>query len=185
MRLVNRVNPLVVYLFAIPLLATFPTGGAADAQTGSRVAFGINPTVFRAGQPATAELSVCSVSSPVPLTLSPGNSFLFIVDGSIGTVLGFTTPISVTSASLSPVDFSVSFGGNQINITYNGAAKPFAYGDCLGLKVTLQASPQVGSGKLSLSSQFVSSINGNLPFTIVSVLDFANTGCRRLRTTRR
>jgi hypothetical protein len=153
------------------------TSIAARAQTAAHLTFGINPTIFRAGQAASAELSVASTSVST-LTLSPGNTFLFIFDGTLGTVSSFTTPISVESSSLLAGDFSVSFGANQnqVHITYNGPAKPFAYGDSLSVKVSLMAGAQAGPGRVSLSSQFLSVVNGDLPFTTVSVVDFANSG---------
>ncbi len=168
----KRMTSYTIALMCVLALAST----AARAQTGAHVTFGINPTIFRAGQPASAELSVSS--NYYSLTLYPGNTFSFFVDSSLGTVSLFTPLISVDSTSLLAGDFSVSFGANQnqINLTYNGQAKPFAYGDCLSVKVSLMASPQAGPGKLSLSSQFVSTVNGNLPFIDVSIVDFANSG---------
>jgi hypothetical protein len=87
------------------------------SQIGTRLTFGINPGVFRAGQPASAELSVCSVSTSV-LTLSSGNTFAFLVDSSVGTVGSFTTPISVSSATLLAADFTVSFGTSHSQVIF-------------------------------------------------------------------
>jgi hypothetical protein len=112
------------------------------------------------------------------LTLGPGSTFTFFVDGSLGTVTSVTTPIAVESSTLLAGDFSISFAGGPapVIVTYNGAPKTFAFGECLSVKITLIASAQAGPGKLSLSSQFVSAVNGNLPFTTVSIVDFANSG---------
>src|SRR5215467_6673777 len=149
----------------------------AQAQTGARVTFAVSPSIFRAGQPASAELSVTSVSTS-PLTLPTGNTFTFFIDSSAGAVGSFTTPVSVSSASLLASDFSVSFGANQnqIVVTYNGQPKTFAFGDSLGVKISFVAAAQPVTGKVSLSSQFVSVVNGNLPFIPVSIVDFANSG---------
>src|SRR6516164_1095618 len=81
----------------VTMLFLFLSSVEAQAQTGARVAFGVNPTIFRAGQPASAELSVTSVSTS-PLTLPAGNTFTFFVDSSVGAVGSFTTPVSVSSA---------------------------------------------------------------------------------------
>lgn len=160
-----------------PSLLILLLAAGTQAQTGARVTFGINPTIFRSGQPATAELSVFSVSS-TPLTLSPGTTFNFFVDPSLGTVQSFVSPVAVESASLLPSDFSVSFAGGQrpVTVTYNGLAKTFAFGDCFSVKVTLLASSLAGPGKLSLSSQLITTVNGALPFTTASIVDFANGG---------
>src|SRR5262249_47200126 len=173
----RRAESRLAIVLAIALFPIALINPRTAAQAGGRVAFGINPTVFRTGQPASAELSVSSVSIAL-LMLSPGTSFTFFVDSSVGTVGSFTTPISVSSVSLLAADFSVSFGAShsQIVVTFNGQAKPFAYGDCLSVKIDFIASAQAGTGKLSLSSQFVSSVNGTLPFTIISIVDFANSG---------
>jgi hypothetical protein len=173
----RKAESKLTIIFAIVLVSIVLINPRTTAQIGGRVAFGINPAMFRAGQPASAELSVSSVSTAL-LMLSPGSSFAFFVDSSVGTVVSFTTPVSVSSAGLSAADFSVSFGisHNQIVLTYNGQTKPFAYGDCLSVKIDFIANAQAGTGKLSLSSQFVSSVNGTLPFTVVSIVDFANSG---------
>ena len=173
----RRAESRLVIVFALALVLKALPLSATTAQTGARVTVGISPTVFRTGQPASAELSVCSVSTSL-LTLAPGNTFAFFIDSSIGTVGSFTTPISLSSASLLASDFSVSFGTskNQVVLTYNGQPKTFAFGDCLSVEVNLIAGAQTGIGKVSLSSQFVSSVNGTLPFATASIVDFANTG---------
>jgi hypothetical protein len=174
MRLLNRVNSVLVFLFGIGLLSISPFATAVQAQTGQRITFGVNPTIFRAGQLASAELSISSVSA-YPLTLSAGNTFIFFVDRSVGTFLSLVYP-TVNSSSLLASDFTASLAPSQINITYIGQPKTFVFGDSLSLKVGLLASAQAGAGKLSLSSQFVSIVNGNLPFTTVSIVDFGNSG---------
>src|SRR5215831_19317495 len=110
--------------FAFAFVSIFLFYRAAEAQTGARISFGINPTIFRAGQPASAELSVFSISTS-PLTLSAGTNFMFIVDPSLGTVQSVTPPVAVESSSLVPGDFSVSFAGgsNPVIVTYNGQPK--------------------------------------------------------------
>jgi hypothetical protein len=159
------------------VLPSIPSVLAASRAQSPRVTFNIYPAVFRAGQPASAELSVASVSIS-PLSLSAGNTFSFFVDSAIGAVSSFSTPVSVSSASLSPGDFAVSFGAsqNQLNITYTGQTKSLAYGDGFSVKVSFTAAAQPGTGKLSLLSQFVQIVNGDLPFTTASIVDFANSG---------
>jgi len=173
----RRAEFRLVNALAIALLSLLTLNRSAEAQTGARISFGINPTIFRAGQPASAELSVFSTSTS-PLTLSAGTNFMFIVDPSLGTVQSVTPPVAVESSSLVPGDFSVSFAGgpNPVIVTYNGQPKTFAYGDSFSVKINLIASAQPGPGKLSLSSQLVTVVNGSLPFTTASIVDFANSG---------
>ena len=173
----RRKGLVVAARIGTPSLLILLLAARTLAQTGTRVTFGINPTIFRSGQPATAELSVFSVSS-TPVTLSAGTTFNFFVDPSFGTVQSSISPVAVESASLLPADFSVTFAGGQrpVTVTYNGMAKTFAFGDCFSVKVTLLASSQAGPGKLSLSSQLITTINGALPFTTASIVDFANGG---------
>jgi hypothetical protein len=150
--------------------------GSGAVQTGgTKVTFGVNPTSFQVGGSVVAEFTVSSVYMS-PLTLSPGTVFRFVVDSSFGMVTGVSNPISVNSATLLAGDFSASFSTSQVTLTYNGSAKSFSYGDTLSVKVALTASMQPGAGKVSLSSQFVSIVNGALPFTTVSIVDFANSG---------
>jgi len=164
-------------ILAFAFVSIFLFYRATEAQTGARITFGINPTIFRAGQPASAELSVFAVSSS-PLTLSAGSNFMFFLDSSLGTVQSATAPVAVESSSLLPGDFSVSFAGGQnpIIVTYNGLPKIFAFGDSFSVKINMIASAQPGPGKLSLLSQFLPSVNGALPFTTASIVDFANSG---------
>ena len=56
------------FVLAALFLSIISLSRPSPAQTGTRITFGINPTIFRAGQPANAELSVFSVSA-APLTL--------------------------------------------------------------------------------------------------------------------
>jgi len=116
-------------VIGVPVLMVLLFASAARAQSGQRVNFGVNPTIFRQGQPAGADSWVSSVSI-APLTLGAGNAFTFAFDSSVGTVMSFATTISVNSASLSPVDFSVRLGAtpSQVVVTYNGAPKLFVTG---------------------------------------------------------
>src|SRR5262249_47270707 len=50
------------------------------------------------------------------------------------------------------------------------------YGDTVSVEVAFTAGAKVGTGKVSFSSRFTGSVNGNLPYTTVSIVDFANTG---------
>src|SRR5262249_1941344 len=89
-----------------------------------------------------------------------------------------TAPVAVESSSLLPGDFSVAFAGGQnpVTVTYNGLPKTFAFGDSFSVKINIMASAQAGPGKLSLSSLLLPSVNGALPFTTASIVDFANSG---------
>src|SRR5215471_15661889 len=148
---------------------------AAPAQTGSRVAFSINPTEFAIGQKSSAVLSVFCVST-VPLTVSPGDTFSFFFDASVGTVSSIKAPPSVASSSLLAGDFAGTSGPNQVTITYTGQTKAFSFGDTVSVEVAFTAGAKVGTGKVSFSSRFSGSVNGNLPYTTVSIVDFANSG---------
>jgi hypothetical protein len=173
----RRVHFSLAVVFGVPLLLVVPFATSARAQAGNKITFGMNPTIFRAGQPASAELSISSVSIS-PLTLNSGFNFMFFVDSSLAVVQSVSAPVAVESASLSPGDFSVSFAGGQnpIIVAYTGSPKTFSFGDCLSVKVSLIVSSHPGPGKLSLSSQLVAPVNGVLPFTTVSIVDFANSG---------
>jgi hypothetical protein len=155
------------------ILVLVPAG--ARAQTGSRVAFSVNPIEFAAAEKSSAVLSVFNVST-VPLTLSPGDTFTFFFDASVGTLTSIVASPSVTSATLSSGDFAGSLGPSQVTITYSGQAKPFSYGDTVSVEVAFTAGGRIGTGKVSFSSRFSGSVNGNLPYTTVSIVDFANSG---------
>jgi hypothetical protein len=62
---------------------------------------------------------------------------------------------------------------NQVTIRYNGAGGPFPYGATICLKVNFTSAAQIGSGKVSLSSRFIQSVNGAVPFVTVAMVDFA------------
>src|SRR5215831_4860215 len=126
--------------FSLYVLMLLPAG--ARAQTGSRVAFSVNPIEFAAGQKSSAALSVFNVST-VPLTLSPGDTFTFVFDTSVGTLMSIVASPSVTSANLSAGDFAGSLGPSQVTITYSGQAKPFLYGDTVSVEVAFIAGGKI------------------------------------------
>jgi len=167
---------MLTVLVSAPLALVLLLPAAGRAQTGSKVVFNVSPTAFRAGQASTSVLSVFCVST-VPLTISPGDTFTFFFDASVGSLTSIAAPPSVTSAGLSAGDFAGTLSGtNQVIITYTGQAKPFSYGDTLSLEVAFNASAKIATGKVSFSSRFTGSVNGNLPYTTVSIVDFANGG---------
>src|SRR5215471_17146470 len=169
------VRTMLVGLISVSMYILVLVPAGARAQTGSRVAFSVNPIEFAAGQKSSAVLSVFNVGT-VPLTLSPGDTFTFVFDTSVGTLMSIVASPSVTSANLSAGDFAGSLGPSQVTITYSGQAKPFLYGDTVSLEVAFTAGSKIGTGKVSFSSRFSGSVNGNLPYTTVSIVDFANGG---------
>ncbi|HYL99748.1 MAG TPA: hypothetical protein VEZ90_12395 [Blastocatellia bacterium] len=173
----RRVRSIVPIFPCALLFVLMSFAAPALGQTGERVSLEINPTTFRAGQPASAELSLCSVSL-TPVALSAGSKFMFIVDSSFGPVQSVASTVAVNSPQLSASDFSVTFAGGSspVVLTYNGATKSFDFGDSISVKVNLIASVQTGTGKVSFSGPTVSPINGLLPFTTVAIVDFANSG---------
>jgi hypothetical protein len=82
----------------------------------------------------------------------------------------------VNSPGLVASDFSASSTATQVVVTYNGRSKPFSFGSAVAVEVHFTASSQVGTGKVSFSSRFTASADVNLPHTLVSIVDFANTG---------
>jgi hypothetical protein len=164
---------LAVGIGALTRLAERP----AHAQTGSRVTFSVNPAVFAQGTPSSTALSVSCVSL-TPLTLSPGDTFTFLVDQSVGTVNSITIPVNVASATLSSGDFSAFLGPplGRITIIYNGQAKPFSYGDSVMILAQITGNAIQGPGKVSLSCRFISTVNGNLPFATVDVVGLTSSG---------
>jgi hypothetical protein len=171
----QRIRLLLTNSLSIPLVMLLLLPAAAHGQTGARVAFSVSPNEFAAGQNSSAVLSVSCVSA-MPLTVSPGDSFTFFVDASAATVTSVKMPIQVTSSNLSAVDFGVGLTSNQVVITYNGQAKTFSYGDALSVEAAFTARAQIGTGKVSFSSRLTGSVNGNLPYTMFSIVDFANGG---------
>ena len=161
-------------LLSIPLCSILFLSVPTMAQSGA-VGFLASPNEFRAGQPASVRLSVSSSSNSL-LTLSTGDTFNFFFEALIGGVTA-VGPVSVNSSSLSAADFSASLNPalNQVVITYNGQSKPFAFGNIVSLEVSFLAGGQTGSGKISFSSRFTSSVNGNLPYTAISLVDFGGT----------
>src|SRR5215471_4253472 len=147
----------------------------AQAQTGP-VGFGASPNAFRVGQSATVRLFISS-SSISSLTLSTGDTFNFFFETSIGSVSSTAGAVSADSSTLLATDFSatVAPAQNQVVITYNGQPKAFTYGSIVSVEVNFTAGAQTGSGKISFSSRFTSTVNGNLPYTTVSIVDFGGT----------
>jgi hypothetical protein len=108
-----------------------------------------------------------------PLALSPGDRFIFSFDSSVGMVSFAPNPVLVNSPSISGGDFATSQIGNAIAMTYSGLSQvTFAYGTSLCVKINFKASAQVGSGKISFQSRFDRVVNGNLPYTVISIVDF-------------
>jgi hypothetical protein len=167
------IRPLLIGLLSMPLvmLLIFPAG--ALAQSGSRVAFSVSPTVLPVGSLAHAVLSAFSVSGS-PLTISTGDTFSFFLDPSISIKTLIAALPSVSSASLSAADFTAAAqSASQVVLTYNGQPKTFSYGDTISVEVVMATGGQVGTGKVSFSSRFTGSVNGNLPYTTVSLVDFS------------
>jgi hypothetical protein len=162
-------------LIGIPLCLILLLSAPAQAQSGP-VGFGASPNEFRAGQTGTVRLYTSSSTSSL-LTLSTGDTFNFFFEPSIGSVTAIAGLVSVDSSTLSAADFSASLvpAQNQVVVTYNGQPKTFAYGNIVSLEISLTASGQTGSGKISFSSRFTSAVNGNLPYTTVSIVDFGGT----------
>src|SRR5262249_13106360 len=170
----RNVRTMLIGVLSLSFYVLMLPPAGARAQTSSRVSFSINPTEFAAGQQSSAVLSVFCVSS-VPLTISAGDTFIFFLDASVGTVSSIKAPPSVASASLLAGDFAGTSGPNQVTITYNGQTKAFSFGDTVSVEVAFTAGAKVGTGKVSFSSRFSGSVNGNLPYTTVSIVDFANS----------
>jgi hypothetical protein len=167
----------ITALVQIPLILIAMQPQAVHAQTGSRVTFSVNPAVFAQGTPSSTALSVSCVSL-TPLTLSPGDTFTFFVDQSVGTVNSITVPVNVASATLSSGDFSAFLGPplGRITIIYNGQARPFSYGDSLMILAQITGNAIQGPGKVSFSCRFISPVNGNLPFATVDVVALTSSG---------
>jgi len=159
-------------LSSISLCLTLLLSGPVQAQS-STVSFLAAPNEVRAGQPATIRLSITPVNSS-PVTLSTGDTFGFFFEPSIGSLTGTVGGVAVDSTSLAASDFSASINGglNELVITYHGLSKAFPFGSIVSVEVGFQAASQTGAGRISFSSRFVNSINGNLPFTVISLVDF-------------
>jgi hypothetical protein len=167
----RRIRYAVFILVGLPLLSILGSS-PAPAQTGAVVAYSVNPTIYQAGQPSTCFVCVSSMSI-TPITLAPGDRFIFSFDSSVGAVLFAPNPVLVNSPNISGGDFSTSQIGNAMTMAYFGAQPvTFAYGTSLCLKINFKAGAQVGSGKISFQSRFDRVVNGNLPYQVISVVDF-------------
>lgn len=154
------------------LLLALMSGTAVMAQTSPGINFTVNPSIFPAGQASSVFLCL-SANGIKPIALSTGDKFFFSFGGAIGAVTSVTTPLSVTSSTLTAAGFTAAAAANQVTITYNGAPQNFNYGDSICLKVNFTANAQVGTGDVSFSSRFTQSINGTLPFATISIVNFA------------
>jgi YVTN family beta-propeller protein len=149
-------------------------GSAVYAQTTIGVSYGVTPNIFTAGQPASAVLSVSSTAVPSPL-LHAGDSFEFIFSPAVGALSSVVTPVMVSSTTLAAADFTAALASanTRVVVTYtNAAVKTFGYGDVVSVKVNLTANAQTGSGDISFNSKFTRPINGMLPFTTVTIVNF-------------
>ena len=162
-----------IVLAAIAILF-FPTAPAL-AQSSSSVAFSVNPSLITVGQATSLLLTLSSTGPATPATLQTGDKFFFTFATAIGAVTSFSTPVVVDSSAILPSDFSVAFGStnNQVVVTYNGASKPFAYGNAFSVKVNLTANSQVATGDITLSSRFTNLVNSTAVFQTVGVINFA------------
>lgn len=164
-----------LYLAAFALLLTLGAAPVALAQSsGSAVTFSVNPTLFSAGQPASAFLCT-SFNGLSHQNLSHGQTFTYTFASSIGALTSVSTPVTVNSTTLTASDFSVVVDtpNHRVVVTYiNTVAKVFGYGDSICAKVNFTAAAAPASGDVSLSSPFTSAVNGALPFITVSIVDF-------------
>jgi len=167
----RRIRHALFILLGLPLLSILASS-PVRAQSGAVVAYSASPTIYRAGQPSSCFVCVSSMSI-TPLTLAPGDRFIFSLDSSVGAVLFAPNPVLVNSPNISGGDFSTSQTGNAMVMTYNGLSPvTFAYGTSLCLKINFTATAQVGSGKISFQSRFDRVVNGNLPYQVISIVDF-------------
>jgi hypothetical protein len=167
----SRIRLASFILLGLPLFSILGAW-AAHAQTGAVVTYSINPVIYQAGQPASCFICVVSVSNSA-LTLSPGDRFTFTFDNSVGTISFAPSPVLANSPNISGGDFVTIQSGNGVVMQYNGAQPAtFAYGNSLCLRVNFKAGGQVGSGKISFQSRFDRVVNGNLPYDVISIVDF-------------
>jgi hypothetical protein len=147
--------------------------GFAQAQSSS-VSFGISPNIFPVGQNSSAFLCLSSTRAAPASTLSTGDSFIFSIDSSLGSVSSFAVLPLLTGLTAAPSDFQASYGlsHSQIIIRYIGTGTVFQYGASICLKVNLAAASQTGSGNVTLNSRFVQTVNGDAPFITAAVVDF-------------
>ena len=165
-----RITTLLILSVISCLIVVF---NSAQAQSFGAVGFSVSPATFRAGQQGNAILSISSLSASTP-TLTTGDKFNFTFDSAVGNVSALPPQVSVESASLAAGDFSVSPGPapNQVVLTYTGQPKSFPYGNIVSFEIGFTAAAQVGSGRVTFSSRFTSSVNGNFPYSEITVTDF-------------
>jgi hypothetical protein len=167
----RRVRYALFILVGVPLFSILGSS-SAPAQTSAVVQYSVNPAIYQAGQPSICFVCVSSTSVS-PLILSPGDRFIFSFDSSVGMVSFAPNPVLANSPNISGGDFTTSQIGNAMTMAYLGAQPvTFAYGTSLCLKINFQASAQVGSGKINFQSRFDRVVNGNLPYELISIVDF-------------
>jgi hypothetical protein len=166
----RRIRCALLILVGVPLFSILGSS-SARAQTGV-VSYGVTPNIYQASQSSSCFVCVSSMSIS-PLTLSPGDRFIFSFDSSVGAVSFAANPVLVNSPNISGGDFVTSQIGNAMTMAYFGAQPvTFTYGTSLCLKINFKASAQVGSGKISFQSRFDRVVNGNLPYAVISIVDF-------------
>src|ERR1700733_657292 len=159
------------------LLAVLLIGLGASrsfSQTGaSPVTFSVNPVIFESGQASSA--FVCVTATDISaLSLTHGDTFTFMFPASVGALTSVSTPVAVNSSTLTPGDFSgsVKTSSGLVTRTYTGPGQAFRYGDSVCLTVNFTAAVTSGSGDVAFSSRFTTTINGDSPFVILSVVNF-------------
>ena len=168
---------MAMFALLLALLLLVPTAAPVTLaqSSGATVNFTVNPTLFAAGQPASAFLCA-SLNGLTRQTMNHGDTFTYSFASSIGALTSVSNPVTVNSPTLAATDFSVvaNPATHQVVVTYiNTAAKTFGYGDSICAQVNFTASAIPASGDVSLASRFTPSVNGASPFVTVSIVNFA------------
>lgn len=129
-------------------------------QTGSSTnitpVVNVAPAVFAAGQSAEAYLTITNGNPTSTKQIQANDAFTITLDSALGSGFTFVAPLLVNSATLTAGDFTVTPNGSQVIISYtNGAAKSFAPGDTLSLKVTFTATATLKAYKVTWQGPYV------------------------------
>ncbi|KAF0247444.1 MAG: hypothetical protein FD167_3153, partial [bacterium] len=123
-----------------PLTTNAQTGGIIPDVT-------VEPGIFQTSQTTSAIVSVTNVGSPN--TIATFDRFLLTFNTAFGTVTSVDPTVLVASPSLSgftSAQFTATFSGGVVTITYIGSVRTFVPSDGFSVRVNLTTPSTPGQG---------------------------------------
>jgi len=154
------------------VLAALPIGSSVHADVPTVLNYSVSPRAFALGQTSTTRVCMAQQTNP-PGNFDPGDVANIVFDPSLGSVTGVDNPVTVSSATLAPGDFTAAQAPNpnKIRITYTaGASKSFGFGDSVCATVHFTASASPAAALVRFSNKFTG-LSDTLPSVSISVLD--------------